>query len=111
MESESIVKEKSSFVEKFERFQNIAEISIFIGWLTATVLMLLFGSGMYRIFFEIASIGLLGISLFNIITAIGFSASKQGRFSTVSLIVRIALGILAMLGLAFSLFAQGIKIQ
>jgi len=111
MENESGAKEKTSFERKLESAQNVAEIVVLVCWLAAVALLLLLGSTLCQRIFEIASISLLGVSVFNIITMIGLSAAKQVRFSTSRLFMRILLGALAMIGLAVNLFAAGIRIQ
>ncbi len=111
MENESGEKRNLSSEKKLASIQNVAEIGVFICWLVATTLLILLGSAVCRKIFNITSISLLGVSLFNMMTMIGLSATKQGRFSIPRLILRIALAALAVIGLAFSLFALGLKIQ
>lgn len=111
MENESSVKGQSPFVKNLESIQNISELVASALWLITSALTIILTSEIYRQLFEIASIILLGVSVFNILTMISFVISRQRTFSVTRFAARIAFGALAVIGLALSLFALGIKIR
>jgi hypothetical protein len=111
MERESGAKIDSRSVTRFAAAQGWADITALILWLAASILACAHVSGLGRTVVEIASIALLGTSVFNIITMIGFAALKLSSFSISRFVIRIAFAPLALIGLALSVFATGIRLQ
>lgn len=111
MESESGAKNDSRSVTRFAAAQGWADIAVFILWLAASIFAFARGSGFGRAAAEIASIALLGTSIFNIIMMIGFAALKMGSFSISRCVVRIAFALLAVIGLGLNLFAAGLHMH
>ncbi len=111
MKSESSVQEELTFIQRVTTIQNVAEIVVFVLWLTATIISIVIGTEYWQSIFKVASLGLLGTSIFNVVAMIGFSISGRRRFSVYRFIFRITLGAIAVLGLVISLFTLGIKIQ
>jgi hypothetical protein len=111
MKSESGPEVESGFLRAFKFFQKIAEIAGVVLWLVVTVLMLILGSETWRSTFEICSIGLLGISLFNAISMVAFSLLKRERFHVGHFLILVALILIAVIALALSLFVMGIRLH
>lgn len=111
MKNESGLQGGSGFLRAFRLFQKIAEMAVFVLWLASTVVMLIVGSEWWRSAFEVCSIGLLGISLFNAISMVSFGLFKRERFHTGRFLILLALAVVATIALALSLFVLGIRLQ
>jgi hypothetical protein len=101
----------SGFLRAFQLFRKIIEIIVVILWLTITILMFIINSELWRSAFEICSMALLGISIFNAISMIGFGVLKRERFQTGHFIMLLALIVVAIIALALSLFVMGIRLR
>ncbi len=111
MKNESGVREESGFLRAFERFQEMAQAGVVVLWLVVAVVVLSGGSGWWPSAFDLCSVGLLGISIFNAISMVSFSLLRRSRFYPGRFLMLLALIIIAVLALALRSFVTGIRLH
>lgn len=79
-------------------------------WLVLAVIMLSGGSSWWRTAFDVCSIGLLGLSIFNAVFMVSFSLLKRERFSVGRFLMLLMLIVLATLALAMHSYMAGIRL-
>ncbi|MEN6499758.1 MAG: hypothetical protein ABFC65_04380 [Rectinema sp.] len=110
MKNESGLRKESSFLSAFRLFQKIAQATVCVLWLILAVIMLSGGSSWWRTAFDVCSVGLLGLSIFNAVFMVSFSLLKRERFSPGRFLMLLLLIVLATLALAVRSYMAGIRL-
>lgn len=111
MKNESGFREESGFLRAFEPCQRIAQAGVVVLWLAFAVVVLSGGSGWWHSAFDVCSVGLLGISVFNAISMVSFSLLSRARFYPGRFLMLLLLIVIAVLALALRSFVTGIRLH
>jgi len=111
MKNESGFREEWGFLRAFEPCQRIAQAGVVVLWLAFAVVVLSGGSGWWRSAFDVCSVGLLGISIFNAISMVSFSLLRRARFYPGRFLTLLLLIVIAVLALALRSFVTSIRLH
>jgi hypothetical protein len=111
VERKSVPNKKSPFIESFVSIQNHTDIFGFLLWILAFVVAFCFRYEKMLSWFDICSIVLLVLSIFNLISMIGLSLWIKERFAIWRCIVRACMTLIAIAGLVLNQFLIGLQVH